>query len=275
MRIRVLPPWWDTWWFKVAVGALLVLLGWAAYRYRMREVARQFNIRLEERVRERTRIARELHDSLLQGFQGLMFRLQAVRDLLPGRAEEAGSELEKALDRGDEAIADAREAVQDLRSTSLVESDLEHALKALREELGSAAHLAFRVIVEGKQRELAPLLRDDIYGVAREAVRNAARHANARNIEAEIEYGQSDFSLRIRDDGDGIDRDVLARGRREGHWGLQGMRERAEQMGGRLNVWSERKAGTEVELVIPAASAYARHGLRSGAAAEGAYGRQP
>jgi signal transduction histidine kinase len=274
LRIKVLPPWWDSWWFKAAIAVLLALSVLAAYRYRLREIARQFDIRLEERVRERTRIARELHDSLLQGFQGLMFRLQAVRDLLPGRANEAVTALEKALERGDETITDAREAVHDLRSSSLPESDLEHSLKALGEEFGSEPHPAFKVIVEGKQRELAPLLRDDIYRVAREAFRNAVRHANAHNIEAEIEYGESDFTLRMRDDGDGIGRDVLARGKRAGHWGLQGMRERAEHIGGRLNVWSERKAGTEIELVIPAANAYGRRGPWSDQANEDGRERQ-
>ena len=255
IRITIFPPWWATWWFRAAAAAGVLLALWSAYRNRLRRMARQFEIRLDERVRERTRIARELHDSLLQGFQGLMFRLQAVRDLLPGQPVEAAGALDTALERGDDTITDAREAVQDLRSSSLVGSDLEQALKVLVEELESP-QTSFRVDVEGHPRELAPLLRDEVYRIAREAVRNATRHANARNIEAEVEYGESNFSLRIRDDGDGIDREVLARGRRDGHWGMQGMRERAEQVGGHLSVWSERKAGTEVELIIPATIAY-------------------
>jgi ligand-binding sensor domain-containing protein/signal transduction histidine kinase len=255
VRITILPPWWDTWWFRVAAVAAILLAFWALYRRQLHRMAREFEIRLTERVRERTRIARELHDSLLQGFQGLMFRLQAVRDLLPARPYDAAASLESALERGDESITDAREAVQDLRSASLVGGNLEHALKSLSEELESP-QTSFRVVVQGHRRELAPLLRDEIYRIAREAFRNAARHSNARNIEAEIDYGDSKFALRIRDDGHGIDRDLFARGRRVGHWGLQGMRERAEQVGGRLSVWSERKAGTEIELVIPAKIAY-------------------
>jgi ligand-binding sensor domain-containing protein/signal transduction histidine kinase len=255
VRVTILPPWWATWWFRALAGGAVLLVLWGAYRGHLRRMAQEFEIRLAERVRERTRIARELHDSLLQGFQGLMFRLWAVRDLLPGRPADAASALETALQRGEETITDAREAVQDLRASSLVGSSLEHALKALGEELASA-ETSFRVVVEGRPRELAPLLRDETYRIAREAFRNAAQHAKARNIEAEIEYGDANLSLRVRDDGMGIDRDVLARGRRAGHWGLQGMRERAEQLGGHLNVWSERKAGTEVELVVPAAIAY-------------------
>ena len=261
IQITILPPWWATWWFRAAAAAAALLALWGAYRNHLRRIAQQFEIRLDERVRERTRIARELHDSLLQGFQGLMFRFQAVRDLLPGRPLEAADELETALERGDDTITDAREAVQDLRSSSLVGSDLEQALKILSEELESS-QTSFRVEVKGHPRELAPLLRDEVYRIAREAIRNAARHAHARNIEAEVEYGESDFSLRIRDDGDGIDREVFARGKRIGHWGLQGMRERAEQVGGSLSVWSERKAGTEVELVIPAAIVYGSVGAR-------------
>jgi len=255
VEITIQPPWWATWWFRAAAAGVVLVALWAAYRGHLRQMTQEFEIRLAERVRERTRIARELHDSLLQGFQGLMFRLWAVRDLLPDRPVDAASALETALQRGEETITDAREAVQDLRSSSLVGSSLEHALKALGEERASN-QASFRVVLEGRPRELAPLLRDEAYRIAREAFRNAEQHSNARHIEAEIEYGDATFSLRVRDDGEGIDRDVLARGRRAGHWGLQGMRERAEQLGGQLNVWSEHRAGTEVEFVIPAAIAY-------------------
>src|SRR5262249_17268771 len=126
LRIHILPPWWKSWWFSTILAAFLVLLAWAAYRYRVQRIAQQFDMRVEERVNERTRIARELHDSLLQGFQGLMFRLQAVRDLLPDRPSEAVEELEGALDRADKAIIEGREAVSDLRAAAVTESDLEH-----------------------------------------------------------------------------------------------------------------------------------------------------
>ena len=116
LSIEILPPWWSTWWFRTMYGAAFLLAVFAAYDYRLRRIAQQYNMRLEERVGERTRIARELHDSLLQGFQGLMFRLQAVRNLLPGRPTDAMVALDSALDRGDEAIAEGRDAVHDLRS---------------------------------------------------------------------------------------------------------------------------------------------------------------
>jgi ligand-binding sensor domain-containing protein/signal transduction histidine kinase len=261
LRIHVLPPWWRTAWFTTTLGAFLLLLAWVAYSYRLRSIARQFDIRLDARVSERTRIARELHDSLLQGFQGLMFRLQAVRDLLPDRATEAVQELDGALERGDRAIAEGREAVQDLRGSAVIGTDLEGSLKVLGDELDprqSRRPASYRVLVQGRARALAPLVRDAVYRIAREAFRNALQHAQARKIEAELDYRGTAFHLRVRDDGVGIDPDVLDRGTRAGHWGLQGMRERAEALGGHLEIWSEDAAGTEVDLVIPARIAYGR-----------------
>jgi len=261
LRIRVLPPWWKSWWFTTMIAALVATLAWCIYKYRLRQIARQFEIRLEERVNERTRIARELHDSLLQGFQGLIFRLQAVRDCLPDRPKEAEEELEGALDRADKAIVEGREAVSELRAAAVVDTNLEHLLKALGDELdpGTSQGVgAYQVLVEGKMRPLTPLVRDDVYRIAREAFRNAVQHARARKIEAELDFGDTVFHLRVRDDGVGIDRAVLASRSRAGHWGVQGMRERAEALGGHLEVWSEHGLGTEVELTIPAGIAYGR-----------------
>jgi signal transduction histidine kinase len=226
----------------------------------------QFNVRLEERVSERTRIARELHDSLLQGFQGLMFRLQAVRNLLPGRPSEAVQELDTALERGDKAIAEGRDTVSDLRQSIVGESDIAQALAALAEELapqsGHGSVPGVRVLVEGEQQELNPMVRDEIYRIAREALRNAFRHAKAKKIEAEIMYGDSEFLLHVRDDGNGIDPHITNQGARAGHWGVPGMRERAKSFGGKLEVWSEVGAGTEVELTVPGAIAYGKSEAR-------------
>jgi signal transduction histidine kinase len=217
----------------------------------------QLTLRFEERLGERTRIARELHDTLLQSFQGLMLHFQAVNDLLPaGKAKEA---LEKTLDRADLAIAEGREAIQNLRSSTTVTNELAHAMTALGEELAGAhkgeSGATFRVCVEGVPRDLHPILRDDIYRIAREAMRNAFRHAQASKIEADILYGEHLLRLRIRDDGKGIDAKLLGAGR-DGHWGLPGMRERAQQIGAKLDLWSEAGAGTEMELSIPGIIAY-------------------
>ena len=218
----------------------------------------QLTLRFEERLAERTRIARELHDTLLQSFQGLMLRFQAVNDLLPpGKSKEA---LEGVLDRADQAIVEGRDAIQNLRSSTTLTNDLAQAMTLLGEELGGAhdgerALATFRVSIEGTPRNLHPILRDDIYRIAREALRNAFQHARASKIEAEITYGQRLLRLRIRDDGKGIDPKLLDVGR-DGHWGLPGMRERALQIGAQLDMWSEVGAGTEVELRIPGAIAY-------------------
>jgi len=142
------------------------------------------------------------------------------------------------------------------------DSDIAQALTTLGEELaaqsGNGAAPSVRVLVEGKQRELNPILRDEIYRIAREALRNAFRHARAQKIEAEITYGDSQFLLHVRDDGSGIDLEVANQGARAGHWGLPGMRERAKSFGGKVEVWSERGAGTEIELSVPGAIAYGK-----------------
>jgi signal transduction histidine kinase/ligand-binding sensor domain-containing protein len=262
LDFAVAPAFYQTTWFRLSCVAALLALLWGLYQLRLQQLAREFNMRLDERVSERTRIARDLHDSLLQGFQGLMFRLQAVRDMLPGRASEAMQALDIALERGDKAIAEGRDTVSDLRQPVMDDGDIAQALTALGEELAEQSDNGtapcVRVLVEGKQRELNPMLRDEIYRIAREALRNAFRHAKAEKIEAEITYGDSEFLLHVRDNGCGIDPAFANQGSRAGHWGLPGMRERAKSFGGKLEVWSEHGAGTEIELRVPGAIAYSK-----------------
>jgi ligand-binding sensor domain-containing protein len=258
VRIEILPPFWGTWWFLSACGIFVFFSLWLSYRIRLRQISWKFNMRLEERLAERTRIARELHDTLLQSFQALMFNFQAVDDLLPpGKVKEA---LEKVLDRADQAISEGRNAIQNIRSTA-VTNELSRAVIALAEDLttssGENIPAAFRVSVDGIPRDIRPILRDDIYRIAREALRNAFLHARASQIEADITYGESLLRLRFRDDGKGIDPEHLHAGR-DGHWGLPGMRERAREIGAQLDIWSEIGAGTEVELRIPGSIAYER-----------------
>ena len=262
----IAPAYYQTSWFRASCVAAFLALLWALYRYRLHQIAQQFNARLDERVNERTRIARELHDTLLQSFQALMFHFQAVDDLLPpGKGKEA---LEKVLDRADQAIVEGRNAIQNIRSSTTVTNELSHAMTALGEELAGAndtekGPATFRVSVEGTPRDLRPILRDDIYRIAREALRNAFRHAQASQIEADITYGESLLRLRVRDDGKGIDPKHLQSGR-DGHWGLPGMRERAREIGAQLEMWSEAGAGTEVELRVPGSIAYETAARRGG-----------
>ena len=268
VALAIAPVFWKTWWFRLgtllAIGLALVMY----LRMRIHRLAKQMNMRFDERLAERTRIARELHDSLLQGFQGLMFRLQAAREMLPDQPKEAAEALDVALDRGDEVIAEGRSTVEDLRHSTSQDNDIVVALTSLGEELAGSgnghAAAALRVLVDGKPRELNPMIRDEVYRIAREALRNAFQHARAKKIEAELEYGDREFSLRVRDDGEGIDPAVLREGRRSGHWGLPGMRERARELGGDLHVWTESGAGTEVSLSVPAAAAYVASYARTG-----------
>ena len=258
----VIPPAFvQTRWFIALCAASGAAALWTLVRLRVRQVRRRLEERMEERLNERTRIARELHDSLLQGFQGLMFRLQAVRQLLPERPGDATKSLDSAMQVGDQVIGEGRDAVQNLRSSSVDDRDLATSLSALGAELGAAidppAMPQYRVVVEGRPRELTVIVRDEAYRIVREAVSNAYQHAKAGHIETEVTFGDADLTIRVRDDGIGVDPRILYRGQRPGHWGFPGMRERSESFGGHLHVWSEGNAGTEVELRIPAQVAYA------------------
>jgi signal transduction histidine kinase/ligand-binding sensor domain-containing protein len=262
LNFSVAPAYYQTWWFRsLCVAAFLALLA-AAYQLRLRQVARQFNMRLEERVSERTRIARDLHDTLLQSFQGVLLKFHAVTYVILDRPAEAQKTLQTTIEQARQAINDGRNAVQGLRSSTLATSDIAQAISTFGEELASGhngeSSPSFRVIVEGVPRDLAPLLRDEVYRITGEALRNAFRHAHAQRIEVEIRYDQRQLRLRVRDNGKGIDPSVLNGGGRPGHYGLPGMHERAKLVGGKLAVWSELDSGTEAELTIPASIAYAK-----------------
>jgi signal transduction histidine kinase len=232
---------------------------WSLYRFRLHRIAHQFNFRLEERVGERTRIARELHDTLLQSFHGLIFRFQAVDNLLPSRPGEAKQLLESALDDAAQAITEARDAVHELRPSAVVANDLAAAVTALGEELAGHPTTASAsqnlptvlVEVEGTPQDLHPILRDEIYRIAGEALRNAFHHARARRIEVEIRYDDRELRVRVRDDGSGIDPSILNN------------EERAKRIGGQMELWSGLGAGTEVELRFPASIAYQTYAGRS------------
>jgi signal transduction histidine kinase len=260
LAIAILPPFWLTYWFLTGfVAALCGTLG-LLYRLRLKQLSAQFNMRIEERVCERTRIVRELHDTLLQSFQGLMLRLQVVDELLPeGKAKE---QLEQTLKRADQAISEGRSAVYDLRSSTMTGNDLAQAVRALGDELAAQDEAGFRLTVEGQPRDMHPIVRDELYRITREALRNAFSHARAHHIEAEITYAERLFWLRIRDDGEGVAPEILKRGR-PGHYGLAGMGERARQIGAKLSIWSRAGAGTEIELSIPGSHAYGRSPKRS------------
>jgi signal transduction histidine kinase len=259
----VIPPmWYQTNWFLALCGASVLSLLWVSFQVRVRQLAHQFNLSMEVRVAERTRIARDLHDTLLQTFQALLLRFHTAIYKLPEDAVDARRTLEEAVEQASEAIAEGRDAVQGLRMSTLEKNELAVAIRTVGDILAAAemgqSSSKFNVVVEGATRDLHPILRDEVYRLASEALRNAFRHAAAQNVEVEIRYDKRYFRLRIGDDGKGIRDEVLHGEVREGHYGLQGMLERAELMGGKLTIWSKVDCGTEIELTIPASRAYGK-----------------
>jgi signal transduction histidine kinase len=258
---RIAPAWPQMPVFWAAIGLLVAVGIWGGYRLRVRQVAHQLDVRFDERLAERSRIARELHDTLLQSFQGALLRFGAVRYMLPDRPAEARASLENAIDQARQAIVEARDAVQGLRSPASATNDIAAAIATLADTLShddGSQRPVFRVNVEGAPRDLPPMVQDEVYRIAGEALRNAFRHARASRIEVDIRYDQRRFRVRVRDDGQGMDADAAGGRPGEGHFGMAGMHERAKLLGGALSVWSERGSGTEVELTVPASVAYAK-----------------
>jgi signal transduction histidine kinase/ligand-binding sensor domain-containing protein len=262
-RITQAPFFYETAAFRILMIAAGCILLASAYRFRLRQESARIKVRLEERMAERERIARELHDTLLQSFQGSLFQVQAARNLFSRRPDDAVQTLDEAIRSAESAIAEGRDAILDLRSGSAAPSDLARLLAAAGQELSGVAvsnggSPAFRVTVEGPPRAIETVLQDEVYRIGREILRNAFHHARAKKIEVEIRYDAEEFRIRFRDDGIGIDPKVLNEGARAGHWGLPGVRERAKLAGAQLDYWSEVGAGTEVQLTVPASVAYTK-----------------
>lgn len=247
--------------FRAAVLLGLALVSWTALRLRVRQVTAALQDRLEARVFERERIARDLHDTLLQGVHGLMLRFQAVLSQVPADGAAACA-MEQALGRADEVLAEGRARVRDLRRSTQASADLGQALAALGLDVVAGSGIAYATTIAGEVQPLHPVVRDEAYWIAHEAVVNAVRHADARSIEAEVSFSRTGLTIRIRDDGTGIDERKADEGRAE-HFGLRGMRERAGRIGGQLKVWSRPGAGTEVELHAPASTAFATAATRA------------
>ncbi len=260
LDFSIAPAYYQTTWFRAACVAAFLALLWMLYQLRVRQLARQFDMTLEARVSERTSIARDLHDTLLQSFHGLMLRFQTGISLLPERPVEARETLVSAVDQAAQAITEGRDAIQGLRTSTVETNDLALAIRTLGEELAAdksnRSAAVFQVEVRGASRDLHPILRDEVYRIAGEALRNAFWHSQAGRIEVGIWYDEKKLRVHIRDNGKGIDPMVLSGSGREGHYGLNGMRERAKLVGGKLTVWSQLDSGTEIELSIPASTAY-------------------
>ncbi len=240
--------------FQLAAFVAGVLLLVGMYQLRLRQAAARLSARLEERLSERERIARDLHDTLLQGFQGLILRFHnAMLEIPEGHA--ARQMMETALDRADEVMEEGRDRVVSLHPSFEKLGDLAQALARAAVEIAEGSEVTIAVTTEGQVQTLDPVALDEIYCLGREAMVNAFRHAQGRSIEVEVDYASWELRLRVRDDGRGIDPKILEAGR-PGHIGLASMRERAEKVGGQLDIISGPGAGTEIELRVPAANAY-------------------
>lgn len=253
----IAPAYYQTRWFLALCILSALALLYLAYQMRLKQVRRQIRGRIEVRLAERERIARDLHDTLLQSVQGLILKVHAGLRQIPN--EEPGRQtIEKALDYADQVLAEGRDRVRDLRATVASLSDLSTAFQRVAEEISSRRSTTLSTVVEGEWRELHPTVLEESYSIGREALLNAFIHSGGLHVEVEITYDDREFRLRVRDDGLGIDPVVLEKGARDGHWGLLGMRERASRIRGQLEFWSRPGSGTEVELTVPAATAYRR-----------------
>lgn len=249
------PAVFQTYWFRAAwITISLVLIG-ALYQLRLRRLRAEHHARLAERLSERERIARELHDTLLQGVQGLILRFQAAAEQIPAN-EPARATLEGALDRADQVVAEGRESVLNLRVSSCDSGELPVAFAAIGDDLAKNYPGQFKLTVNTAHSKLHPITCDEIYRIGREAITNAFQHAKAQKIGADLAYSRTEFRLRIYDDGQGLNPEILHGGYRPGHWGLPGMQERAKKIGADLKITSRLGSGTEIVLRVPAENAY-------------------
>ncbi len=263
-----LPPlslWLQSGWFRLLCALIGAGLLYLAYLWRIGQITRQVQAQLKARQLERERIARALHDTLLQGVQSLTLRFQTAINQLPPEAAAVRVTMEHILDSADQIITTGRDQVMDLRGSLELGSDMAQSLNAAGCAMSDENGVPFQFTVEGAVRRMQPLVTDEMNCIGREALSNAFRHARARRVALTITYGCDDFRLQVQDDGQGIDERTLDSGGRHRHWGLAGMRERAHNLGGRLDIWSRPGNGTEVVLTVPAPLVYAdadQHPLR-------------
>jgi signal transduction histidine kinase len=248
LEIVILPPWWNTWWFRTVYGLAALLVIWSAYRYRVHQIAEQFTIRSDAQVNERMRIARDLHDTLLQTIQGSkMVADAALRPSIdPTRMRSLVAQLSVWLGR---ATDEGREALNSLRTSAMETNDLAAAFQRSIEEcrIHSSMEASFSVV--GVVSEMHPIVRDEVFRIGYEAIRNASVHSKASRLQVELAYVE-DLVLRVRDNGVGIDAAVVDKGK-EGHFGLEGMRERALRILAKLTVETSANSGTEIKLIVP------------------------
>jgi ligand-binding sensor domain-containing protein/signal transduction histidine kinase len=246
----LLPAFYQTQWFLLLCGLILVILAWGAYRLRVWQVTSQLRERFEDRLKERTRIAQELHDSLIQDVMGISLQIEVADELLPAHLP-AKQTLARALVLCKSALDAGRRALNDLRSAPLSAADLVKSFSQSANELARDPGTVVEVIVEGGERPLNATMGNDVLQIGRQAITNALQHAHARKIHVLLSYGEQQLQVRVQDNGRGITEETLNLGR-PGHYGIAGMKERAERLGGSISIRSRAGKGTEVNLCVPA-----------------------
>ena len=239
--------------FKLLLAVIVLTTTWALYRLRIRQVAHALAVRFDERLAERTRIAREFHDTLIQTIQGSKLVADDALDQSadPARMRHALNQLSEWLGR---AIQEGRAALNSLRTSATETNDLAEGLRRATEECRMFSPIVASFSVDGDAREMHPVVRDEIYRIGYEAIRNACVHSKASQLHVGLKYGQ-DLAISVGDNGVGIPESII-NGATDGHYGLQGMRERAARIGGKLRMVSSVDSGTEVSLVVPGRIAF-------------------
>jgi signal transduction histidine kinase/ligand-binding sensor domain-containing protein len=255
------PAFYQTPWFPVLCALVLIILAWGAYRLRVWQVTTHLRDLFEERLKERTRIAQELHDSLIQDVMGISLQIEVADELLPANLP-AKQSLGRALGLCKSALDSGRRALNELRAAPLSAADLVKSFSQLANEWTRDAGTKIDVIVEGRERPLNATVGNDVLQVGQQAITNALQHANARNIHVLLSYGDEQLRIRVQDNGCGINEETLGLGR-PGHYGIAGMKERAERLGGSISIRSRVGEGTEVDLSAPGNLLYQEGVFRS------------
>ncbi len=248
------PAFWQTWWFRFICVALLLMAVYLIVRLRMAQMTNHLNARFQDRLAERTLIAQELHDTLLQGVLSASMQLDVVEDQTPDDSPTKPT-IKRILQLMGQVTEEGRSALRGLRTSADNTLSIEVALSRIHEEFSLDGRATYKILSRGESRSLRPMIRDEVYRIGREAVMNAFLHARANDIEVQVEYANAFFRVLVSDDGCGINPQILDAGR-EGHWGLPGMHERSQKIGATLKLRSRMGAGTEVELTIPGAIAF-------------------
>jgi len=254
LDFTLLPAFYQTRAFILVCAVVPIIASWGLYRLRVWQVTSRLRDRFEERLKERTRIAQELHDNLIQDVMGISLQIEVTEELLPGDVP-ARQPLGRALRLCKSALEQGRRTLNDLRSGPLSAGDLVTSFSHLADESAGDSGIRADVVVEGRERPLNATAGNDVLQVGRQAIANAFQHSHAREIHALVSYGRQHLQLRVQDDGSGITEEQL-NAARPGHYGIAGMHERAERVGGTLSIRSRAGEGTEVNLLVPADRVY-------------------